>query len=213
MFRRRTKRSYLELASDTLYPRGGWGRAMRYLVHRVRRLPDPAPRISRGVAAGVFASFTPLFGAHFFAAAAAAWVLRANMVAALFSTAVGNPLTFPLIATSSVGVGSYILGQPAPSVGHIFEEIGRAGATIWRNTKALFTDATVDWSPMSGFWSDIFLPYLLGGAIVGTLAGVVAHYLSRPAIAAYQRARVARLKKRYEKKQAERVSLREGSQP
>ena len=40
MFRRKP-RSYSQMASDIVYPRGGWWRAIKYRVHRLRRLPDP----------------------------------------------------------------------------------------------------------------------------------------------------------------------------
>ena len=65
VFKRRTPKTFGRAFIETFYPRGGWGRAVRYVVHRLRRLPDPAYKISRGIAAGVFTSFTPFFGFHF----------------------------------------------------------------------------------------------------------------------------------------------------
>ena len=56
-------------------------------------------------------SFTPLFGLHFVFAAALAWVMGGNMVAALLATFVGNPVTFPLIAAVSMEVGTWLLGR------------------------------------------------------------------------------------------------------
>ena len=69
MFKRRTPKSYLRMLADWVYPKGGWGRAISYVLHRLRRLPDPPHRIARGVAAGVFVCYTPFFGLHFFLAA------------------------------------------------------------------------------------------------------------------------------------------------
>ena len=48
---------------------------------------------------------------HFFLAAGLAWVLRGNVVAALLGTFFGNPLTFPLIALSSINLGHWMLGN------------------------------------------------------------------------------------------------------
>jgi hypothetical protein len=67
VFKRRTPRSYVQIVGEAFYPRGGWTRAAWYVAHRLRRLPDPAHRISRGIFAGVFVSFTPFYGLHFLA--------------------------------------------------------------------------------------------------------------------------------------------------
>ncbi|WP_330448804.1 DUF2062 domain-containing protein [Paracoccus marcusii] len=47
-------------------------------------------------------NFTPLFGFHFLSAAAVAWIIRGNVLAALLATFVGNPVTLPFIALMSV---------------------------------------------------------------------------------------------------------------
>ena len=112
VFKRRIKRTFRQIVVETVYPKGGWWRAISYIMHRLRRLPDKPHRIARGVAAGIFVSFTPFFGFHLFIAAGLAWLMRGNMVAALLSTLVGNPLTFPLIMTVSVDLGTYLLHEP-----------------------------------------------------------------------------------------------------
>ena len=48
---------------------------------------------------------------HFLSAAALAWVLRGNILAALLGTFFGNPFTFPLIVVGAMETGSLILGQ------------------------------------------------------------------------------------------------------
>ena len=48
MFKRRKPRSYSQLATEMIYPRGGWRRASQYVMHRIRRLPDQPQRIARG---------------------------------------------------------------------------------------------------------------------------------------------------------------------
>lgn len=202
MFKRRIKRTTLRKVIDFLYPPGGFGRAWRYVAHRIQRLPDPAHRISRGIAAGVFACFTPFFGFHFVFAALLAFVLRGNIVAALLSTFFGNPLTFPVIAGLSVDMGYAMLGRDGGiSVRRVFNAFGRAGHDLWANFRAIFTEARTDWGGMSTFFHDVFLPYLVGGLLPGVVAGCLAYVISRPVIAAYQKARIARMKKAYEKRQ------------
>jgi len=204
---KRNPRSYLRLIAEFFYPRGGWYRATQYVIHRLRRLPDPAHRISRGIAAGIFASFTPFYGLHFLTAAILALGIRGNILAAILATFVGNPLTFPLIAELSVNFGHVILGHK--TVVHVPEIIARfAGAAtdIWTNSLAIFTDELADWSRFSGFLNRVFVPYLLGCIIPGIIAGTVGYYLSNPLIHAYQRRRIKKLKARYERRMAAQLS-------
>lgn len=202
MFKRRTKRSWLRIVLDIVYPPGGFGRALRYIAHRIRRLPDPAHRISRGIAAGVFTCFTPFFGFHFLVAALLAFMLRGNLLASLLATFFGNPLTFPFIAGISVELGYDILGRDGGvSVGRIFRAFGRASQDLYANFGAIFTDAPTHWAGMSEFFQDVFLPYLVGGLVPGIVTACSAYVISRPLIAAYQKARIARMKKAYEKRQ------------
>ena len=187
--------------ADFFYPRGGWSRAVRYVAHRLRRLPDPAHRISRGIAAGVFTCFTPFFGFHFLFSVTLAFVVRGNILAAVLATFFGNPLTFPVIATISVELGYDILGRPGGiSLHGIVSAFSRASIDLWSNFLALFTSDTTNWLGMSEFFHAVFLPYLVGGLLPGTVAGLVAYVVSRPLIAAYKKTRVARMKKSVERR-------------
>ncbi len=201
MFKRRTPKSYLRMLADWVYPKGGWGRAISYVLHRLRRLPDPPHRISRGVAAGVFVCFTPFFGLHFFLAAILAFLMQGNLVAALLATFFGNPLTFPIIAAVSLEMGNWMLGTdhslPLPQV---FDSFALASGQLWRNFQAIFTPEVAHWDQLARFYVQVFWPYLVGGLIPGVVSGVIAYMLTRPAVAAYQRGRIKRLKLRYQKR-------------
>ena len=208
VFKRRTPRTYFEVLSESFYPRGGWRRASRYIVHRLRRLPDPAHKISRGIAAGVFTSFTPFFGLHFLIAAVLAWLMRANIVASLLATFAGNPLTFPLIAAVSMELGSIILGERVLPLPLVLSSFSDAANDLWRNFIAIFTDDHTRWGGLRVFFDRVFLPYLVGGFIPGLAAGLASYFLANPVIAAYQKARLARLKKRFAKKRERVISRR-----
>lgn len=199
VFKRRTPRSYTQTVAETFYPRGGWSRASRYIAHRLRRLPDPAYKISRGVAAGVFICFTPFFGLHFFLSALTAWAIRGNVLAALLATFFGNPLTFPLIAALSIEFGSWMLGQPPVPISRVFSAFSDAAGEIWRNFVAIFTPARAEWASLAEFFQTIFLPYLVGGILPGLIAAVAAFFLTKPVITAYQKARAKRFIARQEK--------------
>ncbi len=198
MFKRREKRGVLEILQSLVYPRGGWGRAASYVGYRLRRLPDPPARIARGIAAGVFISFTPLFGFHFLAAALVALVIRANVLAAMLSTFVGNPLTFPLIAAISIELGERILGTESPvPLPQIFSAFSRAAGELWQNlTTLIITGSSPHWENLVVFFQGVFLPYLVGGVAPGAAAGVLAYFLTRPLIEAYQKRRARQLTQR-----------------
>jgi uncharacterized protein (DUF2062 family) len=169
-------------------------------MHRLRRLPDPAHRISRGVFAGVFISFTPFFGFHFIGAAAIAWILRGNILAALLGTFFGNPITTPIIAAVSVEFGTWLLGLPPVPLQKVISAFSLASVELWANLTALFTGDPVNWVRLGEFFQYVFLPYLVGGIIPGILTGLVAYYVTYPLIMSYQRGRIHRLKQRFEKR-------------
>ena len=200
MFKRRTPKGYIRIVGETFWPRGGWKRASIYVAHRLRRLPDPAHRISRGIFAGVFVSFTPLYGLHFLAAALVSWVIRGNILAALLATFFGNPITFPIIAAVSVELGSWMLGLPPVPLPKVVNSFSLASVELWANIQAIFTADTADWSRMSDFFRYVFLPYLVGGILPGIVAGMIAYYASYPLILSYQRGRIHRLKERFDKR-------------
>ncbi|MFV0384246.1 DUF2062 domain-containing protein [Paracoccus sp. (in: a-proteobacteria)] len=199
MFKRRKPRSYGQMASDMIYPRGGWRRAVTYVLHRLRRLPDKPHRIGRGVGAGIAASFTPLFGLHFILAGVVAWAIGANVLAALLATFAINPVTLPFVAVLSLTTGRLILGQHGdlgPQM--IFGEFARATEELWNNILAPFGPRVAHWGHLDQFFEQVFLPYLIGGLIWGLIAGVICHYLTVPVIRAYHHRR--------EKKMAARIA-------
>lgn len=181
------------MAAEFVWPRGGWRRAGQYVLHRVRRLPDPPHRVGRGVAAGIFISFTPLFGIHFFGAVALAWLIGGNIVAALLATFIGNPLTTPFIAVLSVSLGRWLLGVEG-DIGPqaIVSEIARATGELGTNLLAMADGRAAEWTDLRSFLDDIFLPYLVGGIVPGLIAATIGYYLTVPVMRAYQKRREER---------------------
>ena len=202
MFKRRNRRSYSEVVAGWIYPRGGWRRASRYIAYRLRRLPDPAHKIARGIACGVFVCFTPLYGLHFLMSAGLAWAIGGNVLAALLATFFGNPLTFPIIATISVELGTWMLGREPVPLPQIISAFSYASVELWSNFAAIFTSDAVRWARLDIFFERVFWPYLVGGLAPGIAAGVITYYVSHPVIHAYQRARIARLQRKIAKMRA-----------
>nr|WP_050519801.1 DUF2062 domain-containing protein [Pseudorhodobacter antarcticus] len=212
VFKRRDKRSWIRVMAESLWPRGGWARAAHYMKHRLRRLPDAPHRIARGIFAGIFISFTPLFGFHFAGAALLAWIMRGNILASLMATFVGNPITFPFIAAFGVEFGNYILGHPAVmSPLEIFTDFGYASAEFWRNIKTVFTGGVAHWDQLHKFFFRVYFPYLMGGIAPGIFAGIAGYYVSLPIIIAYQNRRKKKLRDRLLKRIAQRTAEAEAA--
>lgn len=213
VFKRRNKPPFLTRMREMFYPRRGWRRGIEYLGHRVKRLPDTPHRIALGFALGTFVSFTPLFGLHIMLGAGLAWLLRANIVASLIGTLVGNPLTTPFIAALSLALGRRILGHGVTGrdFGRIAEAFSQAAVGIWETVLSLFGIGTSQWSKLHLFFYDMVWPYFVGGLLPGILASVIGYYLVRPIVAAYQERRrtkmLARAKERLERQKVDAASL------
>lgn len=200
VFKRRDRKPLFRAVLESLWPRGGWGRAFQYVKHRVRRLPDAPERIARGIWAGVFTTFTPFYGAHFVVAGAIATALRGNILASLMATFFGNPLTYVPIGLISLQTGHWLLGSDL-SEEHERSFIGKfvdAGGDLWLNLKALLTGHPQDWTGLAVFFDEIFFPYLIGGIAPGIIAATICYYVSVPLIRAYQHRRKGAMKAKLE---------------
>jgi uncharacterized protein (DUF2062 family) len=200
VFKRRDSLPWWKRAAGTVWPRIGWARAFHYVKHRLRRLPDSPRKIARGLAVGVFTTFTPLFGAHFGVAVLLALAIRGNVMAALIGTFFGNPLTYVPIAIVSLNLGHFMLGTEfAGEVDeNIFTKFARAGEDLYLNLWASLRGAPVDWSATYVFWHDVFWPWMVGGLVPGVICAIAAYALCLPVIAAYQARRRGQLMRRLE---------------
>ncbi|WMS43396.1 DUF2062 domain-containing protein [Acuticoccus sp. MNP-M23] len=176
LFGRRGSPGLIERFRLALWPRRSFPRSFRYYKARVLRLEASPHAIAAGVAVGAFASCTPLIGFHFLLAFFFAWIVGGSMLAAAFGTAVGNPLTFPLIWVSSFQIGELILGRApgAMSPLHIEWSLGlitSSFGTLWPTLKPMF----------------------VGGAIIGLILAVTLYVLVRSAVVVSHRVRAERL--------------------
>ena len=196
IFKRRDKRLTFGRLKELLLPKKGWRRALDYFIHRVKRLPDTPHKIAIGIATGVFCSFTPFFGLHFFLAAFVAYIFKGNVVAALFGTFFGNPVTWPFIASFSVKLGQIILGYPVTNFETFLEHFVEASDATIQGVKSLFGYGESDWALLYSFFRELFLPYFIGGFVLGLIAALFTYFVFRPIIYAYK---VTRNKKKNKK--------------
>ncbi|MCI4664667.1 MAG: DUF2062 domain-containing protein [Neomegalonema sp.] len=172
IFKRRDPRSWGGWAKDLVAPRKGWRRGFRYIGRRVQRLPDTPHRIALGFACGAMASFTPFFTLHAFVAALLAYMARGNVIAGVFGTVVGNPLTGVPIAAVSLQTGNWLLGRT-----------GGVNTFDPTDVNALWTQVTE--TPLV-FLESVFTPYLIGGILPGLVCATAFYVILRPLIAGFQ---------------------------
>lgn len=186
MFRRRTKPPLLH----RVWPRRGFGRVLRYYSKRILRLRATPHAIAAGVAAGVFAGFTPFLGLHIVMAAAIAWIIGGNLVASAIATFVCNPVTVAFMWGATYEVGRFILHgarrsthapplSPAatPDFGHMithleFVRLGKQFARLWR---------------------PVLEPMAIGAIPVGIVFALAAYLLTRWGVASFQAERRRRM--------------------
>lgn len=176
IFRRRTPAGFGERARVFLWPRRSFGRSGLYVKKRILRLSATPHSVGAGVAAGVFASFLPFMGLHFLLAAAIAYIIRGNMLASAFGTAVGNPLTFPFIWGASYELGRFFLYGRHP--GDI--EPLHLGKALWN-------------LEFSQLWTPLLKPMTAGGLPLGLLAALIFYAVTRWGIGTFQEQRRNRM--------------------
>jgi len=203
LFKRRERRSIFRFFYEVIFSFKGISRAIEYISIRLKRIPDTPHKISLGMSCGIFASFTPLFGLHFLIAGLLSYLLRANVLASLIGTFVGNPITFPIITVFNLKLGEWILGSSEYSSddgGKIFEGFLDFIFLIY---KSFFTEGSIGENNvprMNEFLNGVFIPYSLGGLILGIFIAVISYFLLRPLVATYQKKRSALRAKRFKKK-------------
>ncbi len=174
VFKRRHPLTFLQHARGWVWPQNGWSRASKYVVHRLKRLPETPHRIAAGLAAGAAVSFTPFVGLHLIVGGALCFLVRGNLFAMAIGTAVGNPWTFPFIWLWIFQFGRWLQGhggviseRPPMSIQSIFEQ------------------------PL-----EFLLPMTLGGLITAVFVWLLVFFPAKAVVARYQSARRMHLRRR-----------------
>lgn len=191
MFRRRKQQPVHYRVGNLFWPRIGWGRASRYMWHRVLRLHGTPYSIAAGIACGAAVSLTPMVGGHFVLGALLAWAIGGNIVAALIGTAVGNPWTFPFIWLWTYKLGSGMLGGPTvakgigkPNFAQVFADLIEA---------LLRFDFGADF--LHKFWA-VWWPMMVGSLPSAVVVWLAVYVMVQPVIATYQHQRIMRRRRR-----------------
>lgn len=208
VFKRRDPMTWGAWLREQIYPRSGFKRATRYVIHRMRRLPDQPHRVARGVFAGSLIGFLPLPGLQFVAAWMASRLIRGNLLAALLATFNTNPVTTPVFAVLAMTLGHWILGIEKPLSWHYISGATETAAhDLWFNLRALFTPEVTQWDGLIQFWHEIYLPYFIGALGPGIILSLIAYYITIPLVEAYQKARAAKAHDRSERRKRLKSAL------
>ncbi|AKH99872.1 hypothetical protein IMCC20628_01156 [Hoeflea sp. IMCC20628] len=176
LFRRRKPEGFFDRMRTALWPRRSFGRSFQYFIKRVLRLTATPHAIAAGVAAGVFASWTPLLGFHFVLAFALSYALAGNMMAAAIGTGFGNPISFPFIWALTLKIGNLLIGI----------ETGV-------HQKHVDLQALLRHLDVSQLWDPVLKPMLIGAIPPGIITAVGFYILTYWGVRVFQTRRKSRL--------------------
>ena len=147
-------------------------RFFSYYKFKLARLPASSYAISAGFACGSMVSFTPLIGFHFVLAVIFAYLLRANYIAALIGTIVGNPISFPFIWGLIYKVGAFIVDKPEDNL-----------------------RPNINFEIIINQTYDIFIPMLVGGAVLAIPIWVITYFITYSFVSSFKKAKLKKQKK------------------
>ena len=156
MFKRKKPLDFFTQIAKLIWPEKGWKRNFLYYWKRLTRIPDSPHSISLGFSIGVFFAFSPLLGLHAVLSIFFSWVFRANILSSIIGTFIGNPITYPLMWASSIGIGGFLSGN---------------------------IDTDYDRIELSNiFGADFLASFLIGSLILGLLFGIGSYFIIKHSI-------------------------------
>lgn len=177
LFRRRQQPGIGERVRLFFWPRRSFSRSARYFARRTLRLKATPHAVAAGVAAGVFAAWTPLLGLQFILAFALAYAISGNMIAAGLGTWFCNPLSFPVIWATTYKLGHWMLygaGNPPP-------------VDLLRLLRG---------GDLEAIWDPVMEPMLIGSLAPGLACAAAFYGVTFLAVGRYQERRRLRLAER-----------------
>ncbi|MDA9598179.1 DUF2062 domain-containing protein [bacterium] len=195
MFRRRKPLSALKQLRAVIWPERGFRRLFSYIFQRITRLPGTPASIASGFASGIAASFTPFLGLHFILAGALAMLLRGNVLASAIGTFFGNPWTFILIWLADYEVGLGVIHAFGFGADLRVLSIDELVAIMGNVIRFLSFTGNISWTNLSRDIEQVFMPLLIGGTVLGAIAGVASFLMTLWAVKGWRSHRAKRLLK------------------
>jgi uncharacterized protein (DUF2062 family) len=175
-------------------PRGKLNRLLRKLFRWLLTLRGSPESIALGLAIGVFVACSPLLGIHLVMAIVLATLLNANRPAALAASFLNNPATFVPVYALEYWVGSFFWAGPPVSrvkqvLGEVADQFTGSSVLNMREHVALVLE----------LGKDVFVPMMIGGTLLGLLAGTAVYF---PTVAMVRKLRTRRQAKRVRRESA-----------
>ena len=148
-------------------------KSIRERLVSIFRVDDSPHRVALAFAIGVCLAFFPIMGLHTITALIIAWVGRLSVPVLIAGTFVNNPWTIAPIYGGSFWFGLFLTGSSPPSLKKI----------DWKEM-----EITAIWDALK----PVLWPFCIGAIVSGVLAGLVAYFIARPMIQAYQTRRAQR---------------------
>lgn len=176
LFRRRKPAGIADKLRSLLWPAKGFMRPFHYFRMRVMRLSASPHAVAAGVAAGIASSWTPFIGLHLIVSVLLSYLVAGDLIAAALATTFGNPLTFPFIWAATWKIGTWMLGEGDPTIGHHLD------------LHHLFSN--FGWAD---FWGPVIEPMLIGAVPPALLSGLIVYGLTFFVVRGFRRRRRLRL--------------------
>jgi uncharacterized protein len=128
-------------------------------------------RIALGISIGLFVAFLPAIGFQMGMALVVAWVLNASRPAAMACVWVTNPWTMgPVYAIA------YLVGRPFWFASHDVGLMQLSEAIHGGHSPYGVGAVFIAFQNMYTLGADLFMPMLIGGAILGAIVGFIGYY-------------------------------------
>lgn len=176
LFRRRKPAGIADKLRSLLWPAKGFSRPFHYFRMRVMRLSASPHAVAAGVAVGIASSWTPFIGLHVIVSVLLSYLVAGDLIAAALATAFGNPLTFPFIWAATWKIGTWILGEGDPTIGHHLD------------LDHLFSN--LGWADL---WGPVIEPMLVGAVPPALLSGLIVYGLTFHVVRGFRQRRRLRL--------------------
>jgi uncharacterized protein (TIGR03546 family) len=150
-------------------------RFFRFHYLRILRLKASPHEIAMGMALGIFIGFMPIIPAQTVTVLILALIFRASKLAAAVATWISNPFNMPLFYSMLYFVGRKVF----PFLNAPFPEGQEFSITVLFETG----------------WN-LFVIMLMGGFVLGIPSSIVTYFVSRKIVAAYQRRKALRMRKK-----------------
>ena len=148
--------------------------------------------IALGFSIGVFVGFLPLIGLQMALAAILAAFFKANPAIAMIPVWITNPLTMMPIFLFTYRVGA--LWVPGPDEARVQSQLRQIMRKLDRHALYDLPSQLREWALIG---RNIFIPLMIGGAIVGLLGGLIAYPILLRVVKRYrQRRELARTLRR-----------------